>query len=214
MRSTKWLFLFSLFLAGCSGVEPRQDISTDATPVKQVGSEAPAAKPIGNKPESTLDPALLRSYQAALKAMHAGDSEQAKIRLRKLIQEQPALAGPQINLGILLLAEDDLEGAEAAFRTALEYHPKHAVAYNQLGWLLRRQGRFPDAQKAYQAALLSDPDYRLAHRNIGILYDLYLREPSKALHHYQRCQALEEQTDKELAGWIIDLERQLKAEKK
>ena len=210
MRSINWLLLSSVLLAACSTMEPRQEKSADATSAKQLGIERQAS----DKPDKPLDPELLRSYQQALKAMQTGDSEQAKVKLRQLTLEEPALAGPQINLGILLLAEDDLQGAEAAFRAALQHNPKHAVAYNQLGWLLRRQGRFADAQKAYQSALLSDPDYHLAHRNIGILYDLYLREPSKALQHYQRCQALEEQPDKELAGWIIDLERQLKAEKR
>jgi len=210
MRSIKWLLLSSILLTGCSTMEPQQEKRDDVTSSKQSGVERQAS----DKPDKSQDPELLRSYQDALEAMHSGDSEQAKISLRQLVQAEPTLAGPQINLGILLLAEDDVEGAEAAFRTALRHNPKHAVAYNQLGWLLRRQGRFPDAQKAYQAALLSDPGYYLAHRNIGILYDLYLREPSKALHHYQRCQALEKQADKELAGWIIDLERQINTEKK
>ena len=132
---------------------------------------------------------------------------EAKKRLQQLTKEKPTLAGPQINLGILLLAEEDLEGAESAFRSALQHNPKHAVAHNQLGRLLRRQGRFPAARDAYEAALLSDPDYTLAHRNIGILYDLYLGQPALALEHYKKYQHLTAEPDPNVDRWLVDLQR-------
>ncbi|MDJ0808158.1 MAG: tetratricopeptide repeat protein [Gammaproteobacteria bacterium] len=159
----------------------------------------------------TLEPAVVADFMEALTAMRAGDRVKARRLLETLSQKQPMLAGPQLNLGILQLAEQDIEGAEQRFRRILEQHPRHPVASNQLGLLLRRQGRFNEAEQAYQDALLTRPDYPLAHRNLGILYDLYLQQPEKALFHYQRYQTLTDPADTEVTGWIADLE--LRAER-
>jgi Flp pilus assembly protein TadD len=161
----------------------------------------------GQTVEMGMDPITVADYQQALADILTGNHAQAKSTLLELTRSHPTLAGPQINLGILLLVEEDMQGAEHAFRTALQHNPSNVVAYNQLGLLLRRLGRFSDAEQAYSQALLHDPDYLLAHRNIGILYDLYLQQPSKALHHYQRCQSLTESADKEITNWIIDLQQ-------
>ena len=208
MRSTEWtllLMLSSLLLGACSGTPPRVDEQFTVIPGQQAPSQQTAVTP--------PDPATLTAYQNALQAMRSGNKAQAKARLQGLIEQQPGLAGPYINLGILLQAENDLARAEAAFRSALEQNPHNAIAYNQLGLLLRQQGRFPEAQDAYQAALLKDPNYPLAHCNIGILYDLYLRQPGKALEHYQRCQDLMGQPNPEIKLWIADLQQRIHKEK-
>ena len=217
MRSTEWtvlVMLSSLLLGACSGTAPRVDEPFAVTPGQRPPSQqAAAGKPPQTAAVTTPDPATLTAYQNALQAMRSGDKAQAKARLQGLIEKQPGLAGPYINLGILLQGENDLDGAEAAFRSALQQNPHNAIAYNQLGLLLRQQGRFPEARHAYEAALQSDPDYPLAHRNIGILYDLYLRQPGKALEHYQRCQDLMEQPNREIRLWIADLQQRVRKEK-
>lgn len=209
MRLTSLLILCALLLSGCVRFELKQDAGT-AAPSKQA-KVVDDAKQID--PWIAKDPALIAEYQKALAAMRAGEFDQAKAQLQPITKALPGLTGPQVNLGILLLKEQDYQGAEQTFRAALEYQPDHAAALNQLGLALRHQGRFKEAEQAYQAALQHRPDYPLAHRNIGILYDLYLQQADKALPHYRRSQSLSAEPDKALTGWIAELEQRLKTGK-
>ncbi len=181
-----------LSLSACTGLQTKTPAQTTAGP-----TDAAA--------QSITTPAVMAQYADALAAMRAGDTARARVMLDELSQTQPHLAGPQINLGILLLGEKDTSGAEVLFRRVLEHSPRHPVASNQLGLLLRRQGRFDEAQQAYEDALQSQPEYLFAHRNIGILYDLYLQNPQRALYHYQRYQTLTDASDTEVTSWIADL---------
>lgn len=205
MRSISLALAIALTLSGCASVqigttgqEPAAGVAIDDTRTKQA------------KREVFRDPELAADYQQVLAAMRAGNDAQAKATLQSLTESDQTLAGPYINLGILLLKEDDYKGAETAFDKAIEANPKSAIAYNQLGLSLRQQGRFKEAEAAYQAALGTNPDYPLAHRNIGILYDLYLQQPQKALPHYQRYLELSSQSGDEVGRWIAELERRLK----
>ncbi len=167
---------------------------------------APAATP---PPKVT--PAVEASYRRALALMRAGRDKQALAALRKLAAEQPGLAGPRLNLGILYLRLNRLKEAEAALSEAARLNPGNAAVHNQLGILYRRLGRFAEARDAYRKALAINPNYARAHRNLGILYDLYLGELGRALEHYRRYQALTRGADKEVAKWIVDLERRVAA---
>ncbi|MEN8179411.1 MAG: tetratricopeptide repeat protein [Pseudomonadota bacterium] len=187
-----------LSLSACIGLPTQKNTLATADPTAREISNNTTAQP-------TPEPAVTANYAQALAAMRAGDRPKARRLLETLSQTQPSLAGPQINLGILLLAEQDTSTAETLFRRVLEHTPGHPVASNQLGLLLRQQGRFNEAEQAYANALQNRPEYRLAHRNIGILYDLYLQKPEKALYHYQRYQTLADAVDTEMAGWIADL---------
>ena len=199
MRSIRLLgFCGLLSLSACMGLPSKQDTQV-AVDAKEHGGSKNAAS------QAVTAPAVTAKYSQALAAMRAGDTPKARRLMKELSQTQPELAGPQINLAILLLAEQDDSGAEALFRRVLEQTPGHPVASNQLGLLLRQQGRFSEAQQAYENALQTEPEYLLAHRNIGILYDLYLQKPEKALYHYQRYQSLAGTADTEVTGWIADL---------
>lgn len=196
MRLISLLGLCSLLsLSACMGLPSKQN--TQATENNAVE-------------QAVTDPAVTAEYADALAAMRAGDTTRARRLLEALSQTQPALAGPQINLGILLLTEQDTAGAEAQFRRVLQQTPGHPVASNQLALLLRQQGRFNEAEQAYANALQNQPGYLLAHRNIGILYDLYLQQPEKALYHYQRYQTLADAADTEVTGWIAELKLRVK----
>jgi Flp pilus assembly protein TadD len=187
----------SLLLSGCSMMPQK---SGETSPDNAGGTA-----------KAKVSSALERKYAAARQSMRDGKTEQAKKQLQRLAQENPKLAGPLTNLGIIQLNENDLAGAEHSFRDAIKRNPKSAQAHNQLGVALRLQGRFQEAEAAYQAALEAEPVYSLAHRNLGILYDLYLAKPKEALAHYRVCQKLAGSEDKEIEGWIIDLERRVKA---
>ena len=79
--------------------------------------------------------------------------------------------------------------------------------------MLRQRGQFAQARKAYEKALGINAAYASAHLNLGILNDLYLQNLDTALQHYQRYQVLTGDSDKQVAKWIIDLERRVQASK-
>ena len=89
--------------------------------------------------------------------------------------------------------------------------PEAAAAVNREGVLQRRDGNFAAARAAYERALTLDPTHADAERNLAILLDLYLDDPSAALPHYERCQALTQGTDKEVTAWLVELKTRLTA---
>ena len=190
------ILCLALLISGCSGLPlPSKDSAVTAQRGKGV------------------DSALQRSYDAALQLLRQGELETARREFQRLSDENPQISGPLTNIGIILLKLDDPVAAEKAILNALARNPESAPAYNQLGVALRLQGRFPEAEQAYQTAVKLEPVYLLAHRNLGILYDLYLTKPEKALEQSRLCQKLAEAPDKEIEGWILDLERRVGAAK-
>lgn len=160
--------------------------------------------------QSRRVPAAAREgMEIARRAYEAGDMAVAEEQLKKLTERWPELSGLWLNLGIVQSQSGDPEAAEASLRRAISVNDMNVFAWNQLAALLRSAGRFEEALQCYQEALARWPDYADAHRNLGILFDLYLHQPEKALEHYRAAQALHEEEDKQLAGWIIDLERRL-----
>lgn len=192
LRAAAWLVLMAGLLTAC----------TTAPTVKT--TQTPQAEAI---PETAK-----QRFQEALTLMHAGKAAAAEAVLRELTRDYPKLAGPYVNLGILHRRAGRLQEAEQALRQALALRADHAAAHNELGIVYREQGRFAEAEQAYRAALAADPDYALAHLNLGILLDIYLQRPAEALLHYRAYQKLQQETDKQVALWIIDLERRLQEE--
>jgi tetratricopeptide (TPR) repeat protein len=182
-------------ISGCTGTTP--SIKGETSP-----SQA-----------SSAGPQLQKRFNAAVALMQQDKIDKAKLSLQALIDQNPRLPGPYINLGIIQLNEGEPVKAAESFTTAIELKPDSLPAHNQLGVALRMQGKFQQAEQTYHAALKIEPDYQLAHRNLGILYDLYLSKPKLALQHYQRCQVLSDAKDKEIDGWILDLERRIKPSK-
>jgi tetratricopeptide (TPR) repeat protein len=197
MRGNKQLITFLLtsilMFPGCSGTTSA--IKRAITPDRTLGS----------------DPVLRKRFNEALALMRQKESDKAKHQLQALVEDYPHMSGPYINLGIIQLNQGEPAEAEASFTTALGLKPDSLAAHNQLGVALRMQGKFQQAEETYHKALTLDPDYLLAHRNLGILYELYLHKPELALQHYKRCQALDDTNNKEIDGWIFDLERRIKS---
>jgi TolA-binding protein len=88
-----------------------------------------------------------------------------------------------------------------------ESRSRKVRAFNDDAIALRREGDFGAAEQAYLSALRAAEDDAVTHHNIGILYDLYMGEPDKAMHHYQRYQEITGGDDRGVAGWIADLNR-------
>ena len=140
-----------------------------------------------------------------------GNAEQAVDLLLEVSREAPDKPFVFTNLGLAYLQLQQTEAAEAAFEQAVEQNDRDAVAHNHLGILKRQQGEFEAALKRYQRAIEIDANYAQAHLNLGILYDLYLQDLEKALRQYETYQALSDEEDSRVSGWIADIQRQLKS---
>ncbi|MCU7811472.1 MAG: hypothetical protein KZQ77_09565, partial [Candidatus Thiodiazotropha sp. (ex Notomyrtea botanica)] len=122
MRSTKparLILCLTLLLGGCTAMQERPSSQASTGSEKKVST------------------ALEKDYAAALKSLREGDTKQAKRQFAQLAADNPRLAGPQTNLGIIQLKENDPAAAEQSFRNAIKSNPDSAPAHNQLGLSLR-----------------------------------------------------------------------------
>ena len=152
------------------------------------------------------------AYENALQSMKAGNHRQAIQQFKRIASDQPKLAGPHTNLGMLYLKDNQLEQAMQSLQKAVELNPASTIAHNYLGIVYRNLGRFDDAEKAYLRALEINSNYDYAHLNLGILYDVYKSDSQKALSHYQKYLQLSDQPDKTVEKWIVDIQRRSTAE--
>ena len=156
----------------------------------------------------SMSEAVRTDYDRALALLGAGNLEQGIVVLETVVENAPGVSGPQIDLGIALHRNGDLEAAEERLLQALELNPEHPVIHNELGIIYRKTGRFDAARRSYEAALATYPGYHHARRNLGVLCDLYLADPDCALESYEAYM----QTvpgDEEAAMWIADLRNRM-----
>jgi tetratricopeptide (TPR) repeat protein len=185
---------------------------------KTVPEPAPAVEPApvtdasATEPESAPEPVdfYQQFYIEAVDSLKRGDTEQAIELLLQVSTDAPDKPYVFTNLGLAYFKLKKMDLAEQAFQEAISRSNRDAVAYNHLGILLRYQGQFEEARKRYQRAIAIDSDYAYAHLNLGILFDIYLQNLKLALQQYQKYQALIGEEDKQVAGWITDIQRRLK----
>ncbi|MFQ5545337.1 MAG: tetratricopeptide repeat protein [Acidiferrobacterales bacterium] len=193
----------TVWLSGCAVSKPRPS-----------ESQLPVAVTDGKKIKSNVSPSAKRDYERALAWIQAKRYEQAERILVKMTQVYPTLSGPYVNLGMIYHRTGRPDQAMTALNKAIEINPQRPDTYNQLGIVLRSAGQFKAARDAYERALHFDPNYVYAHLNLGILYDLYLRDASKALDHYERYQSLLPAQDQQVSKWVVDLKRRTQKRKK
>ena len=95
------------------------------------------------------------------------------------------------------------------YREAFDMNPGNALTANNLGLLLREQGRFEEAVTVLETGLSHSPATAELHYNLAVISELYLLDLDGALAHYRRYRSLAGTEDKQVAGWIADLERRL-----
>ena len=191
-------------LAGCTAAGP------------QNRPERVTAAPVQGQQDWTADIPLAkvsdkhqRLFHGALTAMKKQRYAQAEQLLLELTQVAPKLSTPWANLGMIYLAQDRGEEATGALSKAIEINPANCPAHNQMGILARQHGDFASAEASYLACLQRVPRFRDAYLNLGILYELYLGRLPEALDAYRQYQALLQEPDHRIRGWVMDLERRL-----
>lgn len=175
----------------------------------------PAAREIVANPYLSDRPSISakarQQFQLGKEAMQQQNWQQALLHFQWLTSNEPGLSGPFVNLAKVYQQLDQPAKAEQNFKQAIVANPLNNQAYNSYGVFLRKAGRFVDAEASYQAALQVWPDAADTHLNMGILHDLYMGKLTSALEHYQSYQSLQAEPDRQVAGWIIDIQRRLAA---
>lgn len=196
------LLLLLLLVAACSSA-PKQAPAPEPQPVTEAPADTALAEP---------EPVDFNQqfYSEAVASLKSGKTERALELLVQVSNDAPDKPRVFTNLGLAYFKLKQYDLAEQAFKQAIARDNDDAVAHNHLGVLKRQQGDFIDALERYQRAIKIDSNYAAAHLNLGILFDIYLQDLQKALQQYQKYQALISEEDKQVAGWIIDIERRLK----
>ena len=154
-------------------------------------------------------PVMVR-FQEAVAVGHRGDFTRAEAEFSALMADTSALAGPALNLGIILARSQRWAEAETALLEAIRRNGALAAGFDQLGLVQRAQGKFDAAARSYGQAVTLDADSARIHRNAGVLYDLYLDRPEEALAHFERSQAAGGD-EKLLGAWIAELRQRAAA---
>ncbi len=202
------LVLLHTSLSGCSMIKPSsQAQAPDAPPTSAVEAAPPQNPYLAERSAVPVDASS--RFEHSKLAIEQGEWLDAKGQLHSLVKDYPELSGPCLNLALVYRHLDDSEQADFWFKQSIDRNSNNLLAYNQYGIFLREQGRFEQAESIYLQALAIWEPHADTHRNIGILYDLYLGNKKNALRHFYRYQALQDFKDKIVAGWIVDLERQL-----
>ena len=148
-------------------------------------------------------------FNNAVQAMAKEDYPTALKLLRAIQAQHPHLSGPWLNEGIILTKQGQCENAIKVLGKAIAANAENKYAYNQMGICMREMGQFHQAREVYLKAIALDSSYAAALFNLAILEELYLQDLPAALAHFQAYQALQENPDKQVSGWIKDIQRRL-----
>ena len=170
----------------------------------------------------------LSQFKAALALKQQGKFTQARERFMAMSEQHPDLSGIWLQLALLIKeqvkeqvkeqGENDIEqkhkDMSIYLNNAISANPLSYLAHNELAQVLRKQGEFQQALNHYELAIKSWPAFAQGYLNRGILYDLYMGQKSLALADYEFYQALSHDDSRQIKGWIIDLQRQIKSAQK
>ncbi len=179
-----------LLLAACAGNQVKT--SVDANVESQV-IEVPE--------QAAID------FTAAINLMNQGQLDQALTAFTAMTQAYPMLSGPFANMGVIYCHQEEWDKATQSLTMAIEKNAKNLKALNQLGFAWRNMGKFEEAEKAYLQAIKVDPQFSESYLNIGILYDIYMGKFVQASDYYQKYQSLQSEPNRQVAGWIVDINR-------
>lgn len=178
-----------VLLAGCAGTSSMERDNTR------------------DKQEIIISDELKKMFEEGLELLKVGNYQAAVDAFKHIVEKEPNVAGPFVNLGIAYTELGQYQEAEQTLLQALQINAQHLVANNRLGLLYRRMGKFSEARLAYQRALKANSSYALAHLNLGILCDIYLQDIACAIHHFEEYQLLKPEESQQVAIWLADLKQ-------
>lgn len=211
------IFLIAALIQGCVSTTEKKKGSSKASDENIVlaaaGTSILPAGPMTPNPylqnKPSINSATALQFAKATRAMRNKQWSQAENLLQQIVVQNKNFSGAWLNLGLVYRAQKEDKRAEQAFIDAINANHLNLDAYNQLAILQREQGRFNEAESNYRKALTLWPFHAESHKNIGILYDLYMGKNAEALAHFEAYQQLRGDGDKQVIGWIADLQRRL-----
>ena len=154
---------------------------------------------------------IKQAFALIVEDLESGNLEEAEEKLQIMIEEQPTLSGPAYNLAILKYQQKDLEKAAEYSKLALDRNYYNQDARNLAALIQREKGDFSASETLYKENLAVWGGYAPGYRNLGILYDLYMGKPEEGLPYYHQYNALQDEQDRLVLGWTMDIERRLTA---
>lgn len=196
--------LVFLLLAACADLPGLPRPSGESQVKIPTGTKAPTGD------EAVLSPIDQQTFDRGVAALQSGNHAVAITEFKALSLSQPNLAVSHINLALAYRGQGDADAAGRAVNQALKLSPNSPEANLVRGVLHRESGEFASARDRYVKSLSANADYIDAHVNLGILCDLYLQDLACAQKHYRRAQELSPAEDRQLKGWLLELERRMK----
>jgi tetratricopeptide (TPR) repeat protein len=190
-RMAVWfsMMIATFVFTGCAA---KAKISETPTPIATVIDQGPSVAQLENgqqgfviRENPKMDSESKSEFERAVSLMNDGKNDKAIELLAKVIDQQPGVTAPYINIAEAYMRTNKPEQAEKYLKTALGLFPAHPVASNEYGLLLRKAGRFKDAREVYEKEIARFPEYLPVHKNLGILCDLYLSDPVCALKQFE-----------------------------
>lgn len=187
-------------------IEPSSTIGKDVEQIQEVEEEKveeSVSTPSANA--ESLNQIDQAKYEAAKKAMEAGQWQNVIKLSQEILNENPKQPVVHYNLGYAYIQLKQFEKAEQAFRKATDLDPDFADAYNDRGVVLEYLGRGADAMESYEKAIEvgehNDAFFNLAHMKEKIgeykeaiqLYQKYLEHSQQgafAQHAKKRIERL------------------------
>ncbi|NRB40702.1 MAG: hypothetical protein HRU20_19910 [Pseudomonadales bacterium] len=184
-----------------------QQIKTEIYSKEQFGPDPYLAQ----APQVTED--IKDAFTDVVTALQEGKDDIAEKELQTLIDEQPTLSGPAFNMAMLKYKQKALDDAIKFASLALDRNYYNQDARNLLAIIYRGKGDFVKSEELHKKNLTVWGGYDDAYRNLGVLYDLYMGKPEVGLPYYHQYNVLQEEQDRQVLGWTMDIERRLKAQK-
>ena len=101
--------------------------------------------------------------RAAAYMVMTGQFQDARTRITRLLEREPANIDAQIVLGNALAGLRDLDGAVGQIEEAIRLDPARSQSYGNLGLLRTQQGQLEQARAAFEKAVTLAPDSIHAH---------------------------------------------------
>jgi tetratricopeptide (TPR) repeat protein len=148
-----------------------------------------------------------KDFKVAIELMNQNKFDEALTAFENMTQDYPELSGPFANIGVIYSRQENWEKARDALKISVSKNTHNIKALNQLGLAHRHLGEFKQAEDAYLQAIKAVPNASQSYLNLGILYDIYMGQFVKASNYYQKYQSLQSEPNRQVAGWIVDINR-------
>lgn len=132
-------------------------------------------------------PNQARAYYLLGKSyLASGRLEEAESELRKALALDARMADAHFEMGNLQYKRKNYPAALSGYETTVKLDPKNFQAFNNTGVINYQLNRPAEAEKALLRVVALRPDFTAVYKNLGIIYELKLKNPSRAREFYTR----------------------------